>query len=96
MWKGFHRLKEKYIRDPEYKATYLRDASEDIIRKYLKGKMTNTKLLKTIGGFVALGIAIKPIDSFVEKVVIKKVVEPNLNTVFNNNGNNRISLNQNA
>lgn len=96
MWKGFHRLKEKYIRDPEYKTTYLRDASEDIIRKYLKGKMTNTKLLKTIGGFVALGIAIKPIDNFVEKVVIKKVVEPNLSTVFNNNGNNRISLNQNA
>ena len=99
MWKNFHKLKEKYIRDPEYKATYLRDASEDIIRKYFKGKMTNTKMLKTVGGFVALGIAIKPIDKFVEKVIIKKVVEPNLNTVFNNNNNNNgsgVSLNKTA
>ena len=42
----------------------------------------NTKVLKTIGGFVALGIAIKPIDKFVENVIIKKVVEPNLDAVF--------------
>ncbi len=41
------------------------------------------KMLKTIGGFVALGIAIKPIDKFVENVIIKKVVQPNLGTVFN-------------
>ena len=42
----------------------------------------NTKVLKTIGCFIALGIAIKPIDKFVENVIIKKVVEPNLATVF--------------
>lgn len=36
----------------------------------------NAKILKTIGGFVALGLAIKPIDNFVEHVVIKKVVQP--------------------
>lgn len=41
-----------------------------------------TKMLKTLGGFVALGIAIKPIDKFVENVVIKKFVEPNLSAVF--------------
>lgn len=45
--------------------------------------MTNAKMLKTIGGFVALGLAIKPIDNFVEKFVIKKVIEPNLDNVFN-------------
>ena len=43
-----------------------------------------TKMLKTLGGFVALGIAIKPIDKFVENVVIKKFVEPNLSAVFPN------------
>ena len=46
--------------------------------------MTKAKVLKTIGGFVALGIAIKPIDHFVEKVIIKKVVEPQLSIMFNN------------
>lgn len=78
----FNKLKTKYAKDPDYKNTALRDAAEDIIKKYQKSKIMNTKVLKTIGGFVALGIAIKPIDKFVENVIIKKVVEPNLATVF--------------
>ncbi len=89
MWKKFNKLKEKYAKDPDYKTTYLRDAAEDIIKKFQKSKMTKAKMLKTVGGFVALGIAIKPIDHFVEKVVIKKVVEPNLNNVFNKNDQQR-------
>ncbi len=84
MWKKFNKLKDKYKKDPDYKTTYLRDAAEDSIRKYQKGLMTKAKVLKTIGGFVALGIAIKPIDHFVEKVIIKKVVEPQLSIMFNN------------
>lgn len=91
MWKNFNKLKTKYAKDPDYKATYLRDAAEDIIKKFQISKMTKSKMLKTLGGFVALGLAIKPIDYFVEKVVIKKVVEPNLNNFFNKN-DKRISL----
>ena len=70
------KLKTKYAKDPDYKPTFLRDAAEDIIKKYQKSKIMNAKILKTIGGFVALGLAIKPIDNFVEHVVIKKVVQP--------------------
>lgn len=44
-----------------------------LIKKDLKGKF-----IKTIGGFLALGIAIKPIDRFVEEVLIGKVVSPTL------------------
>lgn len=76
LWNKFEKLKTKYAKDPDYKATYLRDAAEDIIKKYQKSKIMNAKILKTIGGFVALGLAIKPIDNFVEHVVIKKVVQP--------------------
>lgn len=76
LWKKFGKLKDKYAKDPDYKATFLRDASEDIIKKYQKSKIMNAKILKTIGGFIALGIAIKPIDNFVEHFVIKKVVKP--------------------
>ncbi len=82
LFNKFSTLKNKYAKDPDYKNTALRDAAEDIIRKYQKGKIMNTKVLKTIGGFVALGIAIKPIDKFVENVIIKKVVEPKLDAVF--------------
>lgn len=92
MWKKFNKLKDKYAKDPDYKTTYLRDASEDIIKKFQKSKMTKSKMLKTLGGFVALGIAIKPIDHFVEKVVIKKVVEPNLSNVFNKNEQQKDAL----
>ena len=85
LYNKFSSLKNKYAKDPDYKNTALRDAAEDIIKKYQKSKIMNTKVLKTIGGFVALGIAIKPIDNFVENVIIKKVVEPNLDAVFPHN-----------
>ena len=82
MWNKFNKLKDKFAKDPDYKTTYIKDAAEDIIRRYQKSKIQNTKILKTIGGFVALGLAIKPIDKFVENVIIRKVVEPNLSNVF--------------
>lgn len=91
MWNNFNKLKVKYLKDPDFAANFLRDATEDIIKKFQISKMTKSKMLKTLGGFIALGIAIKPIDYFVEKIVIKKVVEPNLNNVFNKN-DKRISL----
>ena len=87
LWKKFNNLKESYAKDPDYKATYIRDAAEDVILKFQKNQIRNAKLLKTLGGFVALGIAIKPIDHFVENVVIKKGVEPlvqRVNTRFEN------------
>ena len=41
--------------------------------KTLKGKS-----IKTIGGFLALGLAISPIDHFVEHVLIGKVIGPSI------------------
>lgn len=85
MWKKFGKLKEKYAKDPDYKETFIRDAAEDIIKKYQKSKIMNAKILKTIGGFIALGLAIKPIDNFVEHVIIKKVVKPAFTGKHKNN-----------
>lgn len=93
LWNKFIKLKDKYSRDPDYKATALRDAAEDIIKQYQKNKIMRTKILKTVGGFVALGLAINPIDKFVENVIIKRFVEPNLGTVFHQNS---ATNNQNA
>ena len=38
-------------------------------------------LLKTAGGFIALGCLAVPIDHFVHNYIIKKFVEPGLQTV---------------
>ena len=38
----------------------------------------SSKFIKTIGGFVALGLAIKPIDHFVENTLIGKYVGPGI------------------
>ena len=45
-------------------------------RKMLKGRV-----VKTIGGFIALGLAIKPIDNFVENILIGKWVGPGIDKI---------------
>lgn len=54
-------------------------AVKSILNSYLKQNSYNGKFIKTIGGFIALGLAINPIDKFVEEVLIGKVVAPKLN-----------------
>lgn len=80
LFNKFQKLKTKYKEDSDIKinSKYVENAADDIIKKFEKSRMMNAKILKTVGGFVALGFAIKPIDNFVEKVIMKKYVEPNL------------------
>ena len=74
----------KQDKDPKISGKYLENAAADVIQKFEKSRLLkSTKMLKTIGGFIALGLAIKPIDKFVEKVIIEKLVEPNLNRLDN-------------
>ncbi len=65
------------------------------VRKMLKGKV-----IKTIGGFIALGSLIKPIDNFVENVLIGKYVEAGLKsydaTFKSNKSNESKQLNINS
>lgn len=53
-------------------------AVKSILNKHIKGKGSMGKIVKTTGGFLALGLAIKPIDRFVEEVLIGKIVAPGL------------------
>lgn len=48
------------------------------LNKYLDSKKIKGKFIKTAGGFLALGLLIKPIDMFVDKVLIEKFVEPRI------------------
>ena len=53
-------------------------AVKSVLTKYQKNKMMKGNFIKTLGGFVALGAFIKPIDHFVENVLIGKYVGPKI------------------
>lgn len=55
------------------------------LRKQIKSKSMKLGLLKTAGGFIALGCLAVPIDHFVHNYIIKKFIEPSLDTVKNYN-----------
>ncbi|MBE7703583.1 MAG: hypothetical protein E7Z89_05985 [Cyanobacteria bacterium SIG28] len=55
-------------------------AVKSVLNSRLHKKMLKGKTVKTIGGFIALALAIKPIDNFVEHVLIGKVIN---NTIEN-------------
>ncbi len=48
-------------------------AVKTVLSKYQASKGINGKILKTIGGFVALSLAINPIDNFVEHILLDKL-----------------------
>ncbi len=58
-------------------------AVKSILQSRIKQKTLKGKFIKTVGGFIALGLAIKPVDRFVEEVLIGKVVAPKLDNVNN-------------
>lgn len=53
-------------------------ATKSVLTKFQQNKMLSGNFVKTLGGFIALGIAIKPIDYFVENVLIGKYVGPEI------------------
>lgn len=79
MYAQFKEMKEVFKNDAKYSDDYLNHATKDILKKMEENKIFKTKLHKTLGGFVALGLLIKPMDSFVETVIMHKYVEPGLN-----------------
>lgn len=53
-------------------------AVKTALNKYLQLDGSKGRMVKTLGGFIALGCAIKPIDNFVEHVLIGKIVAPTI------------------
>lgn len=78
MFKKFNSLKEAFKNDPKYADDYLNHAAKDILKRIEEKAVFKTKLAKTIGGFISLGLLIKPMDSFVENVIMHKYVGPGL------------------
>jgi len=61
--------------------TQQKSAAFNIIKKVQGNKMFKNNALKSLGGLIALAIMMKPIDTFVEKVLIEKMVEPTINVL---------------
>lgn len=53
-------------------------AVKSVLRKHQQQKMLVGRTIKTVGGFIALGSLIKPIDHFVDNFLIGKVLGPGI------------------
>lgn len=60
------------------------EAAKAALKDFHKSQIFKNKMIKTIGGFIGLGLMMKPIDDFVEHIVIKKTVEPGLDYLSEN------------
>lgn len=70
----WHALVDKNI----FKGVTKDEAIRDAIVKFQKSQIMKSKWIKTTGGFIALALAAKPIDMFVEHFILPKVVAPGL------------------
>lgn len=78
MFKEFEKLKETYKNDKKYAKNYDLHAAKDILKKFEEKQIYKTKMVKTIGGFISLGVFIKFIDYFVENVIMHKYIGPGI------------------
>lgn len=74
---------QKYMREyPVLKETYgdqyANNALRYSLKTYINRLQFGNKLLKTVGGLIALIISIKPIDAFIKKVVMPNYIDPGI------------------
>lgn len=81
MFKEFEKLKETYKNDKKYAKNYDLHAVKDILKKFEEKQIYKTKMVKTIGGFISLGVFIKFIDYFVENVIMHKYIGPGIDKI---------------
>lgn len=62
---------------------YMGKAAKSILKDWNNSQIFKQKMVKTVGGFLALALLAKPIDDFVDHFVIKKTVEPGLDILSN-------------
>lgn len=78
MFNKFRQIEHEFSLATDYTGNAKEDAAKQVIKLFEEKQIFRNKLLKTLGGFIALGLLAKPIDNFVENFVIHKVVSPGL------------------
>ena len=56
-------------------------AAQNALTNFQQNKMLKGKVVKTIGGFIVLGLLIKPIDKFVHEILIGKILGPTIDNI---------------
>lgn len=74
----FQELQKLYKKDSLHINDFVEKAAKDTLKSMEEAHIFKLKLIKTAGGFAALGLLIKPIDKFVENIIIKKFIGPGL------------------
>lgn len=77
-YKKFEKLVSKYAKDAVLNPYKEHHAAAEVLKQIENSKINKFRAIKSIGGFIALGLAVKPIDHFVEHTIIKKYIEPKL------------------
>ena len=81
---------EKAIKSDKYKQYYVKSlaqfedtalARKNTVLKLLKDKNVAKSVVATISGFIALFLLIKPIDYFVENILMEKMINPLLDKI---------------
>lgn len=78
LFRKFKQVEQEFKFQKGYTGNAKEDAAKHVIKMFQEKQIFKNKLLKTVGGFIALGLLVKPIDKFVEHFVIDKFVEPGL------------------
>ena len=76
--KFYDNTKRSFAKDKNTIEGYVEDSIKALLKQRQRNNLFKIKLLKSVGGFVALGASIRFIDHFIEKHVIEKFVEPGL------------------
>lgn len=72
---------KKFLNDTKnISQSEIRSVAYDFIRKSEKSRMFNNKILKSIGGLLALTVMSKPIDEFVKDVAMEQYVSPQIDS----------------
>lgn len=69
-------MKEMY-KDGDYSYQATRNA----LKEYQKSLIFKNKLLKTIGGFTALLLLVNPVNTFVDKQIMRKFISPGIDQI---------------
>lgn len=64
-----------------YGDDYTNQALKTAMKDYLNSLIVKNKLTKTLGGLISLILLIKPIDIFVDKIIMPKYIEPGIDIV---------------
>ncbi len=79
IYKKYHETKP--IMQKTYGDDFAHHALKTALKEYQNKQIVRNKLVKTFGGLVSLVLLIKPINMFVDKVLMPKYIAPSINKI---------------